>query len=193
MDSMERKKEIITEELSKQYSLNTISLEEYERMVEYAHNIETEKECVVLEKIVYEHNAMPGNGGKKETGARRGKNHYTILSSRRISGSMLSEMDGTLITVLGDSHIVINDEDSVSDETVMRVVTVLGDTVIHIPDTLTVINKAVPVLGGIFGDEKSGNGRHRKILIIEGKVILGNITIKRDEVTLPSPITQGSF
>ncbi|MDR1247798.1 MAG: hypothetical protein LBK63_00705 [Treponema sp.] len=40
---MEDKKEKITEALSKQYALNKIFLEEYERLIEYAHKIETEK------------------------------------------------------------------------------------------------------------------------------------------------------
>jgi Glu-tRNA(Gln) amidotransferase subunit E-like FAD-binding protein len=38
--TMKDKKEKITEELSRQYSLNKISLEEYERVIEYAHKTE---------------------------------------------------------------------------------------------------------------------------------------------------------
>jgi hypothetical protein len=50
--TIEDRKEKITEELSRQYSLNKISMEEYERLIEYSHKIETEKELMILEKIV---------------------------------------------------------------------------------------------------------------------------------------------
>jgi hypothetical protein len=82
---------------------------------------------------------------------------------------------------LGDNHIIINDGDLTKDETVIHVIAVLGEIVVHIPDNLIVINKAVPILGGVFGNEKNRGGGRRKKLTIEGNIILGNITIKREK------------
>jgi predicted membrane protein len=124
--TMECKKEKITKELSRQYSLNKISL----------------------------------------------------LSSRRTSGSILNEINGKIISILGDNHIIINNGDLIKDETFIDVVVVLGEIVIHIPEDITVINKVVHVLGGIFGNDENNNN-HGKKLTITGKVILGNITIKQ--------------
>jgi hypothetical protein len=169
--TMEAKKEKITEELSRQYSLGQISLEEYERLIEYAHNLETERELITIEKIIHENTV---------TRAARIKNDYTILSSRKMPGSMLRETNGKIITILGDNHILINEEDLAGDENFIDAVVVLGELVIHAPKNITVINKAVPILGGIFGNEEGGNGSRGKKLTIRGKVILGNVTIKQE-------------
>jgi predicted membrane protein len=178
---MEDKKEKLTEELSEQYSLNKISLEEYERLVEYAHKIETEKELIIFEKIVNENRITTSNkdtAKKEKNDMRPAKNEYTILSTRKTSGSVLNEMNGKIISILGDCHIIINDDDLIEDETVIHVIAILGDIVIHIPNNLTVINKAVPIVGEISGDDENKNSGQGKRLIIEGQVILGNLTIK---------------
>jgi hypothetical protein len=181
MRTVEDKKEKITEELSRQYSLNKISLEEYERLIEYAHKIETERELTILEKIVNENSVTTvyKDISKEKTNNAHTRNEYTILSSRKTPGSILNEINGKIITILGDNHIIINDEDLVKDETFIDVVVILDDVVIHTPKNITVINKAVPVLGGIFENGKNKNTNQGKKLIITGKVILGNITIKQ--------------
>lgn len=181
MKTMEEKKEKITEELSRQYSLNKISLEEYERLIEYTHKIETEKELIILEKITNENNVtnVYKSIEKEEINNAHIKNEYTILSSRKTFGSILNEINGKIINILGDNHIIINDDDLIKDETFMDIVVVLGEIVIHIPKNVTVINKAVPILGGIFGDEENRNNNQGKKLTITGKIILGNITIKQ--------------
>jgi predicted membrane protein len=181
MELLEDKKKLVTEELSKHYSLNKISIEEYERLIEYAHKIETEREFAILEKVVNEYNdaAAYETAGKREFDAPLVRNEYTILSSRKIYGPTLNEINGKIICILGDNHITIHDGDLAKDETVIHVIAVLGDIVVHIPDNLTVINKAVPILGGVFGNEKNRGAGGRKKLIIEGSAILGNITIKR--------------
>jgi hypothetical protein len=182
LKTMEDKKGEIAEELSRQYSLNKISLEEYERLIEYAHKIETEKESIILAKIINENNAINAHksAGKEEINNVRIRNEYTILSSRKTSGSILNGINGKLISILGDNHITINDGDLINDETFIDVIVVLGEIVIHIPKNITVINKAVPIMGGIFGNKKNKNNQAKK-LIITGKIILGNITIKQKE------------
>jgi hypothetical protein len=182
-ETMEDRKEKITEELSRQYALNKISLEEYERLIEYAHKIETEKELMILEKIANESNVTTAyrNTGKEKLYNAGVKNDYTVLSSRKTSGSMLNEINGKIISVLGDNHIMINDGDLIEDETFIEVLVALGEIVLHIPENITVINRAVPVLGGIFGDSENKHNNQNKKLIINGKIILGNMTVKQNK------------
>jgi predicted membrane protein len=181
MRTIEDKKDKITEELSRQYSLNKISLEEYERLMEYAHKIETEKELIIIGKIINENNVTTiyKNAGKEKPDNTHIRNAYTILSSRKISASMLNEINGKIITILGDTHIIIDNDDLTEDETFIDIVVVLGDIVIHVPKNITVINKAVPVLGNVSGNGGNRNSNQGKKLIITGKVILGNMTIRR--------------
>jgi hypothetical protein len=178
---MEDRKDRITEELSRQYSLNTISLEEYERLIEYTHKAETEKELIIIEKIIKENNAVPGykNTGGETIDKAPARDDYTILSSRKISGPRLNEIKGKIITILGDSHITLNDDNLIEDETFIDVVVVLGETVLHVPKNVAVLNRVVPIMGGIFGNEEGGNGGQSKKLILRGTVILGNVTIQQ--------------
>jgi predicted membrane protein len=181
MRIIEDKKDKITEELSRQYSLNKISLEEYERLIEYTHKIETEKELIIIGKIINENNltTVYKNTGKEKPDNAHIRNDYTILSSRKTSGSMLNEINGKIITILGDTHIIIDNDDLAEDETFIDIIVVLGDIVIHVPKNITVINKAVSVLGDVSGNKGNRDGNQGKKLIITGKVILGNMTIKR--------------
>ncbi|MDR1443448.1 MAG: hypothetical protein LBI94_01075 [Treponema sp.] len=167
-ETAEHKKEKLIEELSRQYSLDTISLDEYERLVDYAHKIETEKELTFFEKIVHENS-------RKAAGRRR--NEYTILSSRKTTGLRLEEVK-KIISILGDNHIIISGDDLTKAETVIHVFAVLGEIVIHVPAGISVVNRVMPVVGGVFGGGESGNSGGGKKLIIEGEVILGNITVK---------------
>ncbi|MDR0382794.1 MAG: cell wall-active antibiotics response protein [Spirochaetaceae bacterium] len=182
-DEKDKIKDKITEELSRQYSLNKISLEEYERLIEYAHKIETEKELIIIRKIINENDLTTAykNDGKEITDNAHIKHDYTILSSRKMSGSALNEINGKIITILGDTHIIIDNDDLAEDEneTFIDIVVVLGDIVIHVPKNITVINKAVPILGDVSGNEGNRNGNQGKKLIIKGKVILGNMTVRR--------------
>ena len=52
---VEERKDKLVEKLSTQYSLSQISMEEYERLVKYSQEIETEKELTIFEKIIEEH------------------------------------------------------------------------------------------------------------------------------------------
>jgi hypothetical protein len=177
---MEDRKEKITEELSRQYSLNKISLDEYERLIEYANKIESEKELMILEKIASESNITTAykDTGREKLNNGVVRNDYTILASRKTPGSMINEVNGKFISILGDTHIIVRDDDLIGDESFVDVLVVLGEIVIHVPENITVINKAVPVLGGVFEDGKNRQNNQDKKLTITGKIILGNITIK---------------
>jgi hypothetical protein len=190
VEAAEGKKEKLTEELSRQFSLDIISLDEYERLIEYAHKIETEKELAIFEKIVYENSlaaeAAGGTAGRKTAGRRR--NEYTILSSRKISGLRPGEIKN-IINILGDNHVIISGDDLGGAETVIRVFAVLGEIVLHVPADISVINRVIPVMGGVFGGSESGNAGGGKKLVIEGTVVLGNITVKpvKKEKIQPQP------
>jgi hypothetical protein len=181
MDNIDEEKNKLTGKLSQQYSHNKISLEEYERLIEYIHKIETGKEMIIIGKIIEENNAInitENNVKKISKNGKRTGNNYTILSSQKTSGAIINETEN-FISILGDNHIIINENDLKDNETTINIYTILGETVIHIAENISVINKTTPILGGIWVDERINNGRgDGKIIIINGNAILGNITIK---------------
>jgi hypothetical protein len=179
INDFDEEKSKLTEKLSQQYSHNKISLEEYERLIEYIHKTETGKELAIIGKIIEENDLMNIIEINTMRNDRRIKNHYTILSSQKTSGSIINETN-KFISILGDNHITINDNDLMENETVIYINSILGETVIHVPENITVINKTIPILGGVWIDGKINNGKWdgKKKLIIYGNAILGNITVK---------------
>lgn len=176
MQVLEERKHKITEKLSSQYSLNYISLDEYERLVEYSQKIETEKELNILEKIVNSNNPEETKYNKAIL-ENIEKNYFTLLSSRKTSGPLLS---GMITNILGDHKIYLNEEDLINDETTLIVSIILGSVIIYVPDNVYVTCNAVPLLSDISIKDNNKNGYGKK-LIIKGSVILGDIKIKTKE------------
>ena len=172
--ALAERKDKLVEKLSSEYSLNHISLEEYERLIEYSHNIETEKEFRILEKIIEENKSAQTADNSRTVSSNIAKNYFTLLSSRQTSGPLTG---GNFITILGNHQIVVKEEDLINRETVFNVMVLLGEITISIPDNVEVINDTVPILANVTNDEGVGTGGATKRLIIKGNVILGEVKI----------------
>jgi hypothetical protein len=61
MFNIDEEKDKLEEKLSEQYSQDIITIEEYERILEYLNKIETKKEVNVIEKIMEENNITNAN------------------------------------------------------------------------------------------------------------------------------------
>jgi len=173
---LDERKNKIAEKLSSQYAVNHISIEEYERLVEYSQKIETNKEMTILEKIVdgytpesnNEKKTIPVNTDNIE------KNFANILSSRSMSGPMV---DSNISSILGDLKITLNESDLINQETTLNVSVILGSVKIIVPDNVNVVCDAIPILGdvSIKGNKNKGYGKNLKI---KGAVILGEIRVR---------------
>jgi len=181
--TVEDRKNILTEKLSTQYSLNRLSLEEYERLIHYSQGIETEKELQIFEKIVKEYNreeqyTANGNNTKsynRETVDNLPKNQFSILSSRKTTGALTS---GNFMNILSDHKIIINEEDLINDETVLNFMVLLGSVVINVPEGVNVINEAVPIIGDVSVDDRINERGGIKRIKITGNVVLGDLKVK---------------
>jgi hypothetical protein len=184
---VEERKEKAIENLSDSFARNKLPLEEYERLVEYIQKIESERELIVVEKMVAEYGGSekPKNNVYEDDDdeidnyprhANQGSS-LTVLSSRTITGPVESGMQ--FVSILGSEHIKIRRADLSRRKTVLNVVSILGESVIAVESGIRVSNRAVPVLGGAWTDQKvnknAGNGE--KELVISGAALLGNITV----------------
>jgi hypothetical protein len=181
----ETRKEKLVEELSTQYSLGKISLEEYERLIDYSNKIETDRELIIFEKIIQENSAPESYNDDTEYAhnPKTGKDDITVLSSRRTPGSVASSITGRIITILGDHHLCFDEGDLRKNETVLDILVVLGEIVVHVPEDVTVIVNAIPIISGVFGNMRKRKGARGsgKKLIINGHIVMGNVTVKVDE------------
>jgi len=189
---IDERKEKAVENLSVSFAENRLPLEEYERLVEYISKIESERELIVVEKMVAEYGGNDVSGDPSEKVSERtddkddeidydhsgAGNSLTILSSRTISGPLKS--GSQFVSILGTGIIKIRKEDLFKRKTVLNIVAILGDYVIQVEPGIRVINNTIPVLGSSVVDHKvereSQDGG--KELIISGAALLGSVTVK---------------
>jgi hypothetical protein len=138
MEILEGRRNILIEQLSEQYSQNLISLEEYERLIEYSNKIETDKELILLEKIIEVNN----------------KTSIENTDNEKIEKISPSKTDKVAITIIGDITIKINERDFVNNNRItITVFSVIGDIKIYISDKIEIINNMIHVIGDV--DKKS--------------------------------------
>ena len=179
----EERKEKITDKLSTQYSLSSISIEEYERLIKYSQEIETEKELTILEQIVdrYQTEEKTNNDSKtsyyeeKKTYADAQKEHMAFLTSKKNSGVIKS---GNYVNILSDHKIIINAEDLINDETVLNFSAILGNVTMNVPENVDVVNNALTILSDVSIADNVSMGGNRKKIIIMGNFILSGLKIK---------------
>jgi predicted membrane protein len=179
ISNIEEEKNILTEELSTQYSQNNISLGEYERLIEYVNKVETNKELSIIRKIVEEN--CPIDDNDKDFITEENNNyHYTILSYQKIYGPRINESGGNIITILGNSKIIITEDDFLGKEIYLNINMLLGETEIYTPENTEIINRAISLLGNISIDKRIRCNKDEKKnkLIVAGTIILGDLSIK---------------
>jgi len=145
---VDERKEKAIESLSTSYAKNKLPLEEYERLVEYINKIESERELIVVEKMVSEYDGIQGSA-PEEPAAKTPvyddededdyhpsydkRQSYTpgnlaVLSTRMFSGPLRS---GTqFVSILGSGQIRIRKSDLSKNKTEINIVSILGDSVI---------------------------------------------------------------
>jgi hypothetical protein len=182
MFSILEEKDRLTGKLSEQYSRNIISMEEYERILEYINKIETNKELSIIKKIVYENdvknNEIAAYQYNEIAIQNTNEKHLSMFSWRTSNIKPVNGYGGKYVSIFGANRIIV--DALPKGPTVINVNSIFGMTEIIVPDNVKIVNKAVPVFGGIFTqDEIINAGEDLPELVIVGKVVFGNITVKR--------------
>jgi len=180
MVSLEEEKDILTQNLSEQYSQNIINLEEYERILEYINKVETKNELNIIKKIILENNI-----GKKELSIIQNNllseakdKHLSLFSWKTSNLKSLNGYGGKYTSLFGTNRIIV--DNLPEGRTVLNVNSIFGLTEIIVPNEVKIINKAIPIFAGIFApNEVNEDGNKLPELYILGKAIFGNITIKK--------------
>jgi hypothetical protein len=170
-------KEKLTQDLSVQYSKNIIDMEEYERILEYINKIETKKELIIIEKIIYENNISNNELTVNKIMVPETKEKYLSMFSWRTSNlKSLNGNGGKYISLFGSNRIIV--DNLPNGRTVLNVNSIFGLTEIIISKKVKIINKTIPIFAGIFAPIKINKEEDLPELYIIGKAIFGNITIK---------------
>ncbi|MDR1148622.1 MAG: hypothetical protein LBK66_08330 [Spirochaetaceae bacterium] len=173
MFNIDEEKDKLTKELSEQYSKNIITIEEYERILEYINKIETKKEVNIIEKIIRE-NAIENN---EIMIPKIKENHLSMFSWRTTNVKSINGNGGKFISLFGTNRIIV--DNLPKGRTVINVNSVFGLTEIIVSKNIKIINKSAPIFSGIFLSNEINRGNEElPELYIVGKAIFGNITIK---------------
>lgn len=174
---LDEEKSALTNTLSEQYSQNIISMEEYERMIEYINKIETLREIKIIEKIIQENNIKNDNGLTAVQDNDTGE-HLALFSWRTSNIKPYNGNGGKFTSLFGTNRIIV--DKLPRGRTIINVNSIFGLTEIIVSKDIKIINKTVPVFSGIFtSDEINKEPEELPELYITGKAIFGNITIIR--------------
>jgi hypothetical protein len=184
MYNFDDEKEKLVKMLSEKYSQDIISMEEYERILEYINKIETKKEINIIEKIILENvvnaNELSITSRNEVTTSEAKEKHLSIFSWRTINIKPINGHGGKFTSCFGANRIIL--ENLPKGRTVLNVNSIFGLTEIILTQDIKIINKAVPIFSGIFTpNEIKGSDEELSELCITGKAIFGNITVKTME------------
>ena len=189
MDSLvihlDEEKNRLTEKLSDHYSENVITLEEYERLVEYINKIETKKEIAIVEGLIQSYNTnavneAPSPGYVSAYKKHSGKEHVAVFSWRTTTVNPINGKCGKFVSIFGAHRIIV---DSLPPgRSILKVETLFGLTEIVVSRNIKIINKTDTVFSGFFlPDEPEPDFSNAELpeLLIKGDIVFGNLTIIR--------------
>jgi hypothetical protein len=184
MYNFDDEKEKLIKMLSEKYSQNIITMEEYERILEYINKIETKKEISIIEKVILENvvneNELATITRNEATTSETKEKHLSIFSWRTTNIKPINGNGGKFTSCFGANRIIL--ENLPKGRTVLNVNSIFGLTEVIITQDIKIINKAIPIFSGIFTPNKiNGSDQELPELCIIGKSIFGNITVKTME------------
>ncbi|MDR1398502.1 MAG: hypothetical protein LBJ41_01070 [Treponema sp.] len=176
MLNIDEERDNLTKKLSEQYSKNIISMEEYERMLEYINKIETKNEISIIEKGIQENN----NEHYEIIVPKTKEKHVSLFSWRTTDLEPINGNGGKFTSLLGATRIIV--KNLPKGRTVLNVNSIFGLTEIVVSRKIKIINKTETIFAGIFApNEINKEGEELSELYIIGKAVFGNITIRTAE------------
>ena len=198
MINLEDEKNRLTEKLSEQYSQNVISMDEYERLLEYVNKIETSREISFINNMIHANrapNAIPSDRADQPPisrfleaiaepltnlalASKKHEEHTALFSARTTSLEPKTGKAGKFTCLFGSHKIII---DSLPrGKTEIKVECLFGQIEIVVAHNIRVVNKTTPLFSGIFfPDDNYQSSESLSELHIKGEVVFGNVTVRR--------------
>jgi len=181
MLNLDDERDKLIKKLSEQYSQNIINITEYERILEYINKIETQKEIIIIGKIIQENMVEEQELSNTKINEiiipKINERHLSMFSWRTSNVKSINGSIGNFISLFGANKIIL---DSLpKGKTILNVSSIFGLTEIIILNNVKIINKIAPIFSGIYIPNII-NEKNEEIpeLYIVGKVVFGNITVK---------------
>ena len=180
---LEQEKDRLTEKSSELYSTSIITVDEYERLIEYINKVETKKEISVIDNIIRgcagsAHEAPEPVYRETSVFKRHDKyEHTAVFSSQTSYLEPINGKGGKFISIFGTNKIIV--DNLPPGRTVVKIESIFGMTEIVVSRNIRVTIKADTVFSGVFTPNESYKDPAMPELLIKGEVIFGNLTITR--------------
>jgi hypothetical protein len=184
MLNFDDEKEKLTRELSEQYAQNVITMEEYERLLEYINKIETKKEVSIVERIIQENSVSTSEPTTTKNSEivipKNTKRHLSLFSWRTSNVISINGYGGKYTSIFGANRIIV--DNLPKGRTVLNVKSVFGLTEIIVSKNVKITNKLAPIFAGVFApNEINREDEELPELYLVGQAVFGNITIQRSD------------
>jgi hypothetical protein len=182
MADIEFEKNRLTEKLSDHYSRNVITLDEYERLLDYINKIETSKEISIANNMLQVY--RPAEPPEPDTSfgifdlfKRQTEKYETIFSSRTINVESRNGRGGKFSVVFGSNTIIV--DNLPPGKTVINIECVFGSIEILIHQNVRIVNKITPLFSSVDSPRDRYIDEYLPELHLKGEAVFGNVTIKR--------------
>ena len=102
----------------------------------------------------------------------------SILGNSERSGRWQVPKRIKVFSLLGGTNLDFTDAEFFHPKVTIEVTSILGSETIYVPENVNVVSKAFSVMGGIENSAPSINTRNAPTIIIEGTVVMSNISVK---------------
>jgi len=178
MADIEYEKNRLTEKLSDRYSRNVITLDEYERLLDYINKIETTKEISIADNMLQVY--RPAETPEPVAGIFdffRGQRYDTVFSNRTINVESRNGKGGKFSVVFGTNKIIV--DNLPPGKTVINIECVFGSIEILLRQNVRIVNSITPVFSNIDSPHDRYTDEYLPELHLKGEAVFGNVTIKR--------------
>jgi len=180
MANIEDEKNRLTVKLSDQYSRNVITLDEYERLLDYINKIETTKEISIANNMLQVYKPAESPEPDNVTGIFdffKGQRYDTIFSNRTVNVESKNGNGGKFSVVFGTNKIIV--ANLPPGKTVINIECVFGSIEILLCQNVKITNSINPVFSNVDILHDRYVDEYIPELHVKGEVVFGNVTIKR--------------
>jgi hypothetical protein len=168
----------VVDQLKWNLANNHLELDEFEQLVTIALDTQSKAELVSLTADLPPKNETELTNQEQQVAASRdAKSIVCILSESKRTGIWVPPKHLRVVTVLGDTEIDFREVQLEQDVTYISLGCWLGALKIIVPPAVNLVSNVKAILGAVENDSQGRLNPDAPTLVIEGKVILGEVTM----------------
>ena len=172
----------VVDQLKYNLANNHLEMDEFEQLIEIALRTQSKSELLSLTADLPAKDETEINNQEQELEAYKAKESIiSIISETKRKGMWIPPKQLKVFTVMGDSEIDFREAQLGPDLTYISLSCWLGNSKIIVPPGVNVVSHVKNILGSINNESQGRLNPDSPTIVIDGKVILGEVTITVQE------------